>query len=107
MKSEKEIKEMITKCTKLRGGMPECSIFGDNNWKRIDGHIKTLTECLALDADDIQGKEDVLLDALDEVGEDWDDNPRIQVYDWILEKVEDDLVTDEDLEVFCKQEKEA
>lgn len=105
MKTKEEIKEMIEKCKKLRKGMPQFSIFGDDNWKNLDRQIEALGNCLKLDESEITAKEEIQLDAMDELGQAWDDDPQIQIYDWVLEKAEDDPVTDEDIEVFCKETK--
>ena len=103
MKTKKEIKVMILRCNRLRKAIPHHSIFGDDNWKGLDDNIEALTKCLTMDEEEIQDAETTRLDALDELGQDWDEDGKIGTYDWVLEKAEDDLVTDEDLEVFEKK----
>lgn len=103
MKTKHEIKEMIVKCKRLRGGMPQFSMFGDDNWKKIDQQIEALNKCLGLSESEIGIKQDVRIDAMEELCKDWDDDGMIHVYDWVLGKCEDEPVTDEDLEIFCKE----
>lgn len=104
-KSAEEIQEMISKCQQLRKGIPHFSFFGDDNWENIDKQIEALNDCLSKDEDEIKGNLSTILNAYEDedgesTGDDWMENPTVQVYDWVLGNTEDDLVTDDDLEVF-------
>jgi len=104
MKTKKEIQEMISKCQRLRKVMPHYSMFGDDNWKGLDDNVEALTKCLTKSEKEIEMLERVRLDAIDELSQDWDEDGKVKAYNWMLEKTEDDLVTDEDLECFEKEE---
>jgi len=107
VKSKKEIKECIKKLKLLRTGIPHHDIFGGDNWKDIDIKIGVLEKCIEVCCD-YDGIEDKLHDKLDEIdmeGGDCFDSPYVKAYDWILGNTDDELVSDDDIKIFCKNKK--
>ncbi len=107
MKTIKEIKDCIKKLKLLRTGMPHYSLFGDDNYKEIDTEINILDRCLKenLQEANLEHRLSNRLDEIDATGEDDTEDPLIKAYDWLLGKSEEELVTDEDIKVFCKKPK--
>lgn len=106
MKTKKEIQEMISKCQRLRRVISHYSYFGADNWKVLDDNVEALTKCLVKSEKEIEMVEQIRLAALDELDQDWCEDGKIRAYDWVLEKADDGLVTDEDLECFEKEVEE-
>lgn len=106
MKTKEQIKEMIERCKKLRQVIPNYSTFGEDNWTGLDKQREILTKCLDMKGAKIESAARHHLDALEELEQEWSEDDVISVYDWVLEKIEDDLVSEDDIENFSKDKKE-
>ena len=100
MKNKKEIGEQIRRSKILRRNMPHYSMFGTDNWKNIDIEIATLEKLVDKNDNEVEAFLDNRLDMLGLEGEDWLEDSICRVCDWLLGNVEDDLVTEEDLELW-------
>lgn len=105
-KNAKQIKECIKKLKLLKTGIPHFSIFGDNNWGEIDVEIAVLERFLKEpDYDKLEDRLSDRLDEIDDEGGDCFEDSHIKAYDWILGSTDDELVSDGDIEIFCKKKK--
>lgn len=86
-RSVTEMKKQIRLLKLQRQSIPRTSVFGDDNHKSIDTHLRILEKCLKLDADEIE--------ADCEFAYDDEDRNVLATYDWILKKIDDPLVDDD------------
>ena len=104
MKSKKAIQECIKKLKLLRTGIPPRSMFGDNNWGCIDKQVEVLKQSLNKSEDDLKSDLEKTLDGWggNFPEENTPDKWKVDALDWVLGNTDEDLVSDEDIKLFCK-----
>jgi len=97
---------MIEKCRALREVMPQFSMFGTDNWAELDKQIEILESCKELTEQKIKQLISFRVEMYEENGQDWYQDAAIKAYDWVVNDT-DDLVEDDDLEIFTRKKSEA
>jgi bisphosphoglycerate-independent phosphoglycerate mutase (AlkP superfamily) len=96
LRTKKEIKAKIAEEKKERKTLPERSMFGDNNWERIDANLEVLEWALKeYDLDEIKEALEREYSNWDESDPDFDDSDyedmrnAVQPYQWLIGEIDE------------------
>ena len=97
MKTKKEVAKEVDKLKRLRAVMPQFSVFGDDNWKKIDEQVSALQRA--------EGKDERWVSESAEVAAERGEHTVSETYDWLLGDMDENLADEGDIETFSKKEK--
>lgn len=97
MRTKTEINDALDKLRRLREVIPHHSIFGDDNWRKLDRQVNALVGSANRSEDWIENESNAAAER--------DDAMLCDVFDWILGIIDEPLAEESDIEAFTKQKR--